>query len=240
MNAVNQNAIAKVYYRSFIDRLSPCPFCGLHTRAAVCVDCLALLAGPCGSLCRCGLPFPGRSWATGPEPPLCGRCIRRPPAFSASFSPFWYQFPLDRLINRYKHRGDLFAERALQHLIASMPAPWTPIHGICALPSHWRRRWWRGFDQGERLARMLSVHWNKPLLPALTRPLATPHQQGLSRGQRRRNLQRAFRCRLNVSGLHLVLVDDVMTTGTTARAASQCLRRAGADSVRVWTLARTP
>jgi predicted amidophosphoribosyltransferase len=78
------------------------------------------------------------------------------------------------------------------------------------------------------------------MVRALERRRATPAQQGLTRAARERNLTRAFRCVQPVSGLHLALIDDVMTTGSTARLASRVLRDAGATRVDVWVLARTP
>jgi len=113
------------------------------------------------------------------------------------------------------------------------------MDALCALPAHWRRRWQRGFDQSQRLTDRLASLWGMPSLPALTRQQATPMQQGLSRRQRRRNLHGAFACTRPVTGLKLLLVDDVMTTGSSARAAAECLLRHGATEVRVWTLART-
>ncbi|MGB1466783.1 MAG: ComF family protein [Alcanivorax nanhaiticus] len=124
-------------------------------------------------------------------------------------------------------------------LIGHTPLPWPDSDLICPLPVHWQRRWRRGFDQSERLAHLLSQIWQRPVLSALVRQRATPHQQGLTRRQRQRNLRKAFRCQANVQGRHLVLVDDVMTTGSTAREASRVLLDAGAASVRVWCLART-
>ncbi|WP_237738801.1 ComF family protein [Alcanivorax hongdengensis] len=147
---------------------------------------------------------------------------------------------MDRLITRYKSRGDLTAERACQQLLQRQVLPWPDADALCPLPAHWRRRWLRGFDQSARLTARLAKQWQRPLLPALQRQRPTPHQQGLRASQRRHNLRRAFRCVQPVTGLHLVLVDDVMTTGSSARAAARCLLDAGARRVSVWTLARTP
>ncbi|WP_235047192.1 ComF family protein [Alcanivorax sp. P2S70] len=172
-------------------------------------------------------------------PPLCGRCVRRPPPFAASHAPLIYSHPLDRLIQRYKHHGDLVCENALEQLLADMPLPWPDTDALCALPAHWQRCWWRGFDQSQRLASQLSRLWQRPLLPALLRQRATASQQGLKRTQRERNLRQAFRCVLPMAGLSITLIDDVMTTGSSARAASRTLLDAGAREVNVWTLART-
>jgi len=239
---VNLKAATKVYCSTFFNRTnpSPCPLCGKSESGALCTDCLRLLARVTGPVCRCGLPH-GDTPLPSPDslPPLCGRCIRQPPAFSASQSPLQYGFPLDALITRYKHKGDLTVERAILPLLAETPLPWPDTDALCPLPVHWRRRWRRGFDQGARLANLMGDCWQRPVLPALVRQRHTPSQQGLTRHQRQRNLRQAFRCQHSVTGLRLILVDDVMTTGSSARAAAQCLLDQGAKDVRVWTLART-
>ncbi|ERP90290.1 hypothetical protein Q670_01540 [Alcanivorax sp. P2S70] len=207
------------------------------SRSLLCAQCTVLLPSLQGPLCRCSLPMPGAN--NSQPPPLCGRCVRRPPPFAASHAPLIYSHPLDRLIQRYKHHGDLVCENALEQLLADMPLPWPDTDALCALPAHWQRCWWRGFDQSQRLASQLSRLWQRPLLPALLRQRATASQQGLKRTQRERNLRQAFRCVLPMAGLSITLIDDVMTTGSSARAASRTLLDAGAREVNVWTLART-
>ena len=241
MQTVNLPRATKVYRRSLFDQISQCQLCGRRTRALICADCCSLIQPLPSNQCRCGLPFNATSTSAHEAscPPLCGRCVRHPPAFSASSALYPYEFPLDILIQGFKHHGKLDNERALEQLIGHTPLPWPDSDLICPLPVHWQRRWRRGFDQSERLAHLLSQIWQRPVLSALVRQRATPHQQGLTRRQRQRNLRTAFRCQANVQGLHLVLVDDVMTTGSTAREASRVLLDAGAASVRVWCLART-
>lgn len=240
MASVNLIEATKVYCRSLFNQSCRCLLCGLTQSSRVCPACLVLLARLEGPLCRCGLPHPAGNPGEELPAPLCGRCLRRPPPFTASQAPLRYSFPLDRLIRRYKYRGDLVAERGIEQLLADTPCPWPDMDALCPLPAHWRRRWQRGFDQSQRLTDRLTGLWEIPSLPALQRQQATPMQQGLSRSQRRRNLRGAFACTRPVSGLKLVLVDDVMTTGSSARAATECLLQHGAAEVRVWTLARTP
>ncbi len=107
---------------------------------------------------------------------------------------------LDRLLNAYKHRGRLTVERALETLTRAQPLPWPEADLICPLPAHWRRRWWRGFDQAERLAASLGRRWRRPVVPVLTRARATRHQQGQSRATRVRNLRHAFRADARARG----------------------------------------
>ena len=78
----------------------------------------------------------------------------------------------------------------------------------------------------------------RPVLPALVRQRHTPSQQGLTRHQRQRNLRQAFRCQHSVTGLRLILVDDVMTSGATLHAATHACLDAGAAEVGILALAR--
>ena len=241
MPPVNLSKATKVYRCLFFDQSEQCLLCGSRHGNLVCLPCQTLLQPIQEAQCRCGLPFSGvdPQRHQPDDPPLCGRCIRQPPGFSASTALYPYQFPLNLLIQGFKHHGKLVNERALQQLIGAASLPWPDCDQLCPLPVHWQRRWRRGFDQSERLANLLGRRWQRPVIRALVRHRATPHQQGLTRKQRQRNLRHAFRCQADVQDLNLVLVDDVMTTGSTARAASQALLDAGAASVRVWCLART-
>tara|TARA_R110001606_G_scaffold1937_5_gene7668 strand:+ start:32562 stop:33257 length:696 start_codon:yes stop_codon:yes gene_type:complete len=215
---------------------APCTLCA-RSGGGLCTLCRAHLQASLTlekPLCRCGLPTPGVAAAS-----LCGRCLRRPPPFSATYSQWRYDFPVDRLINAYKHRGRLHLERALLSLAEPAPGPWPEADLVCPLPAHWRRRLWRGFDQAERFARHLGQSWRQPVVPLLRRRHASQHQQGLSQTQRQRNLRDAFIADPRAHGQRVLLIDDVMTSGGSARAASHALLNAGAREVRVWVLART-
>lgn len=216
----------------------PCALCARPARQALCALCQTELRrqhGGDGPHCRCALPAPGSTPGA-----LCGRCLHRPPPFTATTAAWPYRFPVDKLINGYKHHGRLDLERALQTLIADQPLPWPQADALCPLPAHWWRRALRGFDQAERLTRFLAARWQRPALPLLQRTRATAHQQGGNRRHRLRNLQGAFRASPRSDGLRVLLIDDVMTTGASARTAALALLQAGAVEVRVWVLARTP
>ncbi len=111
---------------------------------------------------------------------------------------------------------------------------------LVPVPAHWRRRLARGFDQSVLLARELSRHTGIPVLPALRRTRHTAAQAGLTSRQRRDNIRGCFELRdpAAIRGLRLLLIDDVLTTGATANAAADVLRRGGAAWVGVFTLAR--
>lgn len=125
----------------------------------------------------------------------------------------------------------IWLERLPQHPFAS-DALLVPI------PMHWQRYWKRGFNQTARLAQQLSQHTGLPVLRALAQPHKTPMLQGLKASTRRRQIRNRFVVTGEVTQRHLILIDDVMTTGSTANEAARLLLRHGAARVDVWTLCR--
>ena len=186
---------------------------------------------------RCALPLEAPA-------PLCGECVEREPPFAAAWAPFRYEHPLDLLESRFKFRGDLAAGRVLTSLMierASVDAPSRP-DAIVPVPLHVSRLRARGYNQALELAKPLARVCGIPLEADLIRRVrATAAQTGLDAATRRRNLRDAFA----IAGeravpLHVVLFDDVMTTGTTMRECARVLRRAGVARVDAWALARAP
>jgi ComF family protein len=186
---------------------------------------------------RCALPLETPA-------PLCGECIEREPPFASAWVPFRYEHPLDLLEARFKFRGDLAAGRVLASLMIERalaerpPAP----DAIVAVPLHFARLRERGYNQALELARPLARALAIPLeRDLLARERATSAQTGLDAASRRRNLRGAFAAKASSSlPMHVVLLDDVMTTGATMRECARALRRAGVERVDVWALARAP
>lgn len=189
----------------------------------------------------CALPLPINGM-------LCGQCTRRAPPFNQVEVPFHYGFPLDSLISRFKHQARWPLGRLLGHLLGQwllarfddgLPRP----DLLLPVPMGRKRLRQRGFNQAAMLARWLGPQLGLAVDEhMLLRPHETLAQQDLDARQRQRNLLQAFTLvpRARVQGRHLALVDDVMTTGATARALAQLLLRAGAARVDVYCLARTP
>ena len=188
---------------------------------------------------RCGLP-------AAPDTAACGRCLLNPPPWHRLVCVSDYLPPLSRLLHKFKFSGCT----ALQVMFARLILlSWLQQHRACGLrkpdivvcsPLNKHRRWQRGFNQSALLAQPLA-HWlSCDYAPeALTRTRKTALQHRLSIQQRKRNLHHAFATEFSFSGQHVALVDDVVTSGSTAGEISQLLTRAGAASVQVWCLCRT-
>lgn len=178
--------------------------------------------------CRhCGLPLPAGDR-------LCGRCRYRPPPFATVLAPLRYDGTAAALIRRFKFHGDLAAGRLLADLLAGC-LPADRPQALIPVPLHPSRLRQRGFNQAREIARRLGP----PILGnAVRRQRPTAEQSGLAAGERRRNMRDAFRLVGRPLPTHVAIVDDVMTTGATARELTRTLRRGGVERVDVYALAR--
>ena len=203
--------------------------------ADLCVACRERLPWNRRACLRCAIPLDvGDS--------LCGHCLRRPPPLAEAHAAFVYGFPLDRLLPRFKFHHDLAAGRLLVGCMAESFATLPRPDALAAVPLHRARLRRRGYDQALELARPLARTLALPLLDGrLQRARATAAQSRLDADARRRNLRDAFRVRgQGALPAHVVLIDDVMTTGATLHAAATALRRAGVQRVDAWVCARAP
>lgn len=251
--AVNQTHLAEVdglrtrlrfWLRNDASRLlwpARCLVCGEAGEDVrdLCRACAATLPWNPVACGRCALPLP----ASG----TCGRCLRRPPPLAAVHAACRYGFPLDRLLPRFKFHQDLAAGRLLSQLMAEACAPLPRPDALIPIPLHRARLRHRGYDQALELARPLACALSLPLLDdALLRVRATTPQSELDAVARHRNLRDAFAVRsregvpAHALPNHVVLVDDVMTTGATLHAAAKALLRAGVQRVDAWVCARVP
>lgn len=228
---VNLEIISKVYKWLNIDLRRPCLLCALPCAGDLCPPCLAGLPWETRHQCRCGLP---KSLCPSPA-----RCLAFQLPIDRIQSCFRYAYPVDRLINRYKHQHDHATERVLERLWCSRPVHGPAPDALVPTPLHWRRQFARGFNQAHRLARALGKQTGIPVQPILRRRRSAA-QQGLDWRQRADNLSGHISCTRIIAGGHLALIDDVVTTGATAGACAEALLQAGASRVDVYCLARTP
>jgi ComF family protein len=171
----------------------------------------------------------------------CGLCRGGLRGFDAAYCYGAYEGVLRELIHLYKYRRiRTLASPLSDFLAAAMPRD-ERFDAVVAVPLHWFRRWQRGFNQSELLARDIARRTGIALLQVLRRIRATPAQAGLSNHNRRENVASAFRCRgyaQRVAGARILLIDDVMTTGSTAAACARTLKGSGAARVAILTVAR--
>lgn len=168
----------------------------------------------------------------------CGACLSKRPHFDQVHALHAYAFPLDQLIHQLKYSAQL----AL--------APWwgsalaTGIAGqfnrVIPLPLHPKRLEERGFNQAQEIARHLARTLNLPLdIDSLQKTKATQTQAELPLKARKANLSGAFECMTDLEGQHILLVDDVLTTGATLDEAARVLKLHGASHVTASVVART-
>jgi competence protein ComFC len=170
----------------------------------------------------------------------CALCRSGLRAFDAAYSYGAYGGTLRELIHLLKYRGiQPLAAPLGALLLRSLPRE-EAFDVIVPVPLHWRRRWRRGFNQAELLAGTLAHSTGIPIRKILRRVKATATQAGLTNSARRRNMVQAFRCSRaeEARGRRILLIDDVMTTGSTAAACARALKSAGAARVAVLTVAR--
>jgi len=181
--------------------------------------------------------------------PICPACVMEEPEYLRAAAYGRYDGVLRELIHLLKYDHVRPAATVLGRILARVvadlfPQPWPEHVLVTAVPLHARRRRQRGFNQSELIARELVRSCSRTglaLEPALlVRKRFTESQTGLSRDQRRANLRGAFGVPhpSRVANRNILLVDDVLTTGTTVGECSRMLRRAGAASIYVATVAR--
>lgn len=174
---------------------------------------------------------------------LCRRCVKRAPAFDSACAAFRHEGAAQQGVVRLKYAARFEQSRRLGGLmaqqLAARPQPLPQLLIPVPLP-RWRL-YRRGYNQALEIARALARVLAIEVDAGAARLLRVPADQiGQSAAQRRRNLRGAFVVQRPLQGLHIALVDDVMTTGATLDALAQAARKAGAARIEAWALARAP
>jgi ComF family protein len=173
----------------------------------------------------------------------CALCRYGLRGFDAAYCFGSYEGVLRELIHLYKYGRVKTLAGPLGAMLASALPRDERFDAVTPVPLHWRRQWQRGFNQSELLARVIARSCGIPVIHVLKRVRPTVAQAGLSNTGRRRNVAAAFRPRrapwaAAVEGKRVLLIDDVMTTGSTAASCALALKRAGAAKVVLLTVAR--
>lgn len=204
------------------DFLAPrsCAFCGIPSETDEENIC-----------CACYADLPWNEPALSPIPGV----------FDCSIAMLLYSYPVDVAIKSMKFGRKLFYARAFGELL-SAACPLLPkgVDAILPVPLHWRRKMTRGFNQASELAKPIAKVLNVPIVSGVVRRKPTPFQSGLNAAERARNLRGAFKVSAALSYRHVLIVDDVVTTGATTRALGSVLQAAGVRELSVLSLARAP
>ena len=212
-----------------------CLLCGASAEdCGLCHECRSALPEPAGPRCPvCASPTPTAS--------LCGRCIKQPPKYDYVVSALDYIAPIDFLVADLKYSHNLAAARTLAASLVPRleQEPYPDI--VLPMPIAASRLGERGFNQAAEIARHACAEFGLRLSPDVAqRVSARASQTSLPWADRARNVRGAFRCQADLAGQTVAVVDDVITTGATLNELAKVLKRAGAETVVGWIVARTP
>lgn len=170
----------------------------------------------------------------------CGECSSESLYFDEARSAVNYIGPAKDLVHRLKYGGAVYLAKAMsEYLLDVLLMQDWDFDCFTFVPVHKTRLKKRGYNQAEVLARELAEHTDKPCTALLQKDISTPNQARLNKAQRKENIKNAFSTIAAVPK-HVVLVDDVMTTGATASECAETLKKAGASVVYLLTFASVP
>lgn len=201
---------------------------------AVCTDCMTFVK-PLGSACQqCAYPLPDDGYL------ICGYCIKKPPHFDRAIIAYRFEEPLRGILHQFKYHNGLYLNSFLSQLIlnAAQQLKTSIPQCLIPVPMHPQRLKIRGFNQAALLAKTLARKLNRPCnLTACEKRINTAPQASLDGEHRQKNLQNAF----HVTAIpyeHIALIDDLLTTGSTANELALNLKKMGVKQVDIWCCAR--
>lgn len=234
----------KLFLDSFQELLFP-SFClqcrkrlPCRTTPLLCDECLTSVSPISSPRCNCcGMPF------MAGEDHFCGLCLKNTYAFDLARSAVRYQEPVISLISSLKFNRSLTGLNTLAAIAGNTPGVknLSEPELILPVPLHIKRLRERQFNQTTLICQACFPAFRHIVNPdILQRKRATPPQTGLSGAERRKNLAGAFSLKNRdlVKGKNILLVDDVFTTGSTVNECAKVLKKAGAEKIEVFTLAR--
>lgn len=208
----------------------------------LCADCYRSLPFNHRCCTRCALPL-AEDIAAGT---LCGRCITKLPEFDYARSLFSYQDGVIPLVQQLKFSEKItFARTIGELLLLNMQADarFSTESPTCLLPVplHASRLRQRGYNQSIEISRVIAKKFGLPIeYEAITRERSTSAQTGLNARQRLQNIKGAFAVKRQINFKHVLIVDDVVTTGATVNELARLLKKNNVERVGVLSIARAP
>ena len=212
--------------------------CGLcnhyHSgQLALCTECTTLLTPLGPACCYCALPLPDAAFL------VCGQCCRKRPYVDTVITAYRFEEPLRALLHEFKyHEGLHLLTYLITLMLHALPAGLYNTECLIPVPMHPKRLRQRGFNQAAELAKQLSRRLKLPVdLSHCQKTINTAPQAGLTAQARQKNLRHAFQVK-STPYRHVTLIDDLMTTGSTANELARMLKNQGVDRVDLWCCAR--
>jgi ComF family protein len=207
-----------------------CLLCDIATSNSIgiCSDCSSELPySPVSSCLQCGLGSNGL---------VCGSCLNAAPDFDVTRAVFTYAFPIDAMMQRYKYGDALHLSRTFGQFLTEKVNV-NSVDLIIPMPMHPARIKERSFNQALEIAKVFGKE--KLDYTSAIRQKLTPPQASLPLKERVKNIKGAFAVNGNLAGKRIAIVDDVMTTGASLNELAKTLKKAGANHVQCWVIART-
>ncbi|RDH82528.1 MAG: phosphoribosyltransferase [endosymbiont of Galathealinum brachiosum] len=235
--------------KKILDFLYPprCQLCGsdqgLHLSNQLCMACVADLRFNKAACQICAEPLGFESSESGFQSKICGQCTKSPPVFDSCWSAFVYAQPLEWMIQQLKFNAKLNIAPLLSRLMEEglPPSLYKEMRPdvIIPMPLHNRRLKQRGFNQSHLIIKPIAKKINLPIdLNSCVRVRDTEHQTGKNAHQRTLNIKNAFEFINRNNYQHVLIFDDVVTTGSSISELSKTLKKEGVKRVDVWCLAR--
>jgi ComF family protein len=208
-----------------------------HDGMDICVSCYRELPWITSACTQCALPLAHAAQAGA----LCGRCQRKPPHFDSCISLFRYEGSVMQFVQQLKFNQKLALSRLLGEMLLQkiMQLQTEMPECIVPVPLYRKRLRKRGFNQSIELARPLAHVLDIPVdVTSVDRTRDTHPQSALDKKSRRKNIKNAFEIVDKLQYKHIVIIDDVVTTGSTVDELARVLKRSGVQRVDVWSIAR--
>jgi ComF family protein len=215
---------------------SICTLCNQFHKGqlAVCNACIDLLPR-LETVCHyCAYPLPKTNYL------VCGNCIKKPPYFDRASITYSFEEPIRSLLHHFKYHNGLYLASFFSHLIMrSVIASNKRPQCLIPVPMHPHRIKQRGFNQAAILTKILAQTLQLPYhLTYCQKIINTAPQASLDQKQRHKNLRQVFKAK-TLPYQHVALIDDLLTTGSTANELALTLKKTGVQKIEVWCCART-